>query len=377
MAKKKIISADAFIKKIYYDPSSPGAFSGLSKLWGHVKTLKDRPKEINKTWVRKWLLKQDTSGVFSRRLVKFPREKIIPYSLDHTWECDLADLTSLKDDNDGFCFLLVVIDTFSKFAWLRALKTKKAIEVRDAMEDIFLSEGRKPVRVRTDLGSEFVARSFKQLLRKNDVYLYHSYSESHSCFVERLIKTIKQKLFMMFYSNQSYKYVDQLQSIAKSYNSTLHSKIKMAPQEVTKENELRVYMDTYMPSVNKMAAVTMAKPNFKYKEGDLVRVSYQRGKFDRSYHETYSEEIFKIKAQIHSVPPRYELEDLLGEAVKGSFYEPELAHAHEDPHRSFKIDKVLGYRKRKNVPREALVRWYGYSEKHDSYIPASHIKKYR
>lgn len=367
------ISPEAFLKKIYYDPSSPGGFSGLSKLWAHIKTLKDKPKEINKSWVRNWLHKQDTSRVFSRRLVKFPREKIIPHGLDHTWECDLADLTSLKDDNDGFCFILVAIDTFSKFAWLRPLKTKKAAEVRDAMEDIF-SGGRIPVRIRTDLGTEFTGRPFRQILQKNDVYLYHSYSESHSCFVERLIKTIKQKLFMMFYSNQSYRYIDKLQSIAKSYNSTQHSKIRMAPQDVTKENELTLYMDVYMPTVNKMSK---ERPNFKYKEGDLVRVSYLRGKFDRSYHETYSEEIFKIKARIHSIPPRYELEDLLGELVKGSFYEQELVHVDEDPNRSFKIEKVLGYRKRKNTPREALIRWYGYSEKHDSYIPANQIKKYK
>ena len=86
--------------------------------------------------------------------------------------------------------------------------------------------------------------------------------------------------------------------------------------------------------------------------------------------------LYVVKAQIHSIPPRYELEDLTGQQVKGSFYEPELLLVKDFSNKVFKIDKVLGYRKRKNKPREAKVTWYGYPISHASFIPASDIKKY-
>ena len=51
---------------------------------------------------------------------------MIVQGIDHLWQADLSDLSSLKRYNEGNRFLIFVIDTFSRFAWVRAIKDKTA-----------------------------------------------------------------------------------------------------------------------------------------------------------------------------------------------------------------------------------------------------------
>ena len=69
------------------------------------------------------------------------------------------DMNKFSDKNDGYKYVLLVIDTFSKYIWLRPLKNKTGNSVKRASENIF-SEGRVPARIRTDKGMEFRAKKF-------------------------------------------------------------------------------------------------------------------------------------------------------------------------------------------------------------------------
>ena len=44
---------------------------------------------------------------------------------DNIWDADLVDMQLMSKFNKGFRFLLCVIDTFSKYAWVVPLKDKK------------------------------------------------------------------------------------------------------------------------------------------------------------------------------------------------------------------------------------------------------------
>jgi len=267
-----------------------------------------------------------------------------------------------------------MIDLLSRFCWVRGLKSKKATEVRDAIADVFQSDGRVPQRLRSDKGRELDNRLVKQLLEEHDVHYYTTFSETKANYAERVIKTIKSRLFKYMYDRQTYRYVDILQNVISSYNNTPHSSIKMRPSEVTEDNDLDLYMRVYMPYVNKTAR---QQPHFSFRVGDTVRISYGKEKFSRSYQEQFSEELFTVRYCIHSFPPRYLLSDSLGHNIEGSFYEQELQYVPPDDEREFKVDKVLKYRKLKGRAREALIRWYGYGPKFDSWIPASQVKRYK
>ena len=64
-------------------------------------------------------------------------------------------------------------------------------------------------------------------------------------------------------------------------------------------------------------------------------------------------------------PVTYQVRDLNNEKIVGSFYTRELSPVKQN---IFRIEKVI---KRKN--KKALVKWVGYSDKHNSWIPLSDL----
>ena len=56
---------------------------------------------------------------------KFNKTKVYSSFKDNIWGVDLADMQLLSKFNNGFRFLLCVIDIFSKYAWVIPLKDKK------------------------------------------------------------------------------------------------------------------------------------------------------------------------------------------------------------------------------------------------------------
>ena len=61
--------------------------------------------------------------------------------IDKIWAADLADLSALKEENQGVNFLLLVIDTFSKYGWIIPLKDKKGETVAKALNKYLRKEG--------------------------------------------------------------------------------------------------------------------------------------------------------------------------------------------------------------------------------------------
>ena len=59
-----------------------------------------------------------------------------------------------KNNNDGYKYLLLVIDIFSKYGWVIPLENKKGKTVAEALKTIF--KERKPEKLWTDKGNEFL-----------------------------------------------------------------------------------------------------------------------------------------------------------------------------------------------------------------------------
>ena len=64
--------------------------------------------------------------------------------------------------------------------------------------------------------------------------------------IERFNRTIKEKMFKYFSANNTRKYVDILDLHVNQYNNSIHSSIKMTPNEASrKENENKVWRKLY------------------------------------------------------------------------------------------------------------------------------------
>ena len=95
--------------------------------------------------------------------------------------------------NQGFRFLLYVIDIFSKYAWVVPLKDKKGVSIVNAFPKILDDSKRKPNKIWVDKGSEFYNRSMKSWLQKNDIAIYSTHNEGKSVLAERFIRTLKKQ----------------------------------------------------------------------------------------------------------------------------------------------------------------------------------------
>ena len=91
---------------------------------------------------------------------------------------------------------------------------------------------RKPCKVWVDKGKEFCNKDVQKL-----VALYSTENEEKSCVIERLNRTIKEKMFKYFSANNTRKYIDVLDLLIEQYNNTIHSSIKMIPFEASSERK--------------------------------------------------------------------------------------------------------------------------------------------
>ena len=287
---------------------------------------------------------------------KFEKRKVHAAFKDNIWGTDLADMQLLSKYNKGIRFLLCVIDTFSKYAWVAPLKDKKGISIAKAFQSILKqSNKRKPNKIWVDKGSEFYNVSFKKWLQDNDIVMYSTHNEGKSVVAERFIRTLKSKIYKYMTSISKNVYINKLDDIVNEYNNTYHTTIKMKPIDV-KDN---IYINTDKEINNK---------DPKFKVVDRVRISKYKNIFAKGYTPNWSEEVFVIKKVKNTVPWTYVIKDLNGEEIIGIFYEKELQKTNQE---EFRIEKVI---KRKGD--KIYVKWKDYNNSFNSLIDkASLVQK--
>ena len=159
---------------------------------------------------------------------KFKKRRVLVNGIDKIWAADLVDIQALTKFNRGFKYLLAVIDIFSKYGWLIPLKDKTGKSVASALKTIF--EERKPGKMWVDKGKEFYYKDVKDLIK-----LYSTENEEKSSFVERWIRTMKEKMWKYFTAKSTNVYIDVLPDLVKQYKNTRHSSIKMTPVKASKK----------------------------------------------------------------------------------------------------------------------------------------------
>ena len=359
-------AVDQYLSNVYYDPKRPGSFSGLENLYRDVK--EEGRYRLTRKQIREWLMKQDSYTLHKPVQRKFKRNRVLVGGIDEQWQMDLADMQSLMKYNDGYRYLLVCIDVFSKYAWIVPLKTKTGPSLVEALK-VILTSGRKPGKIMTDQGTEFFNKHFQTFLNSKDIQLYHTFNETKASVVERVIRTFKTKMWRYFTAKKTMRYIDMLSDLVNSYNHSVHRSIKTKPVLVNADNEEQIWHTLYDDDdIGNLHPV-----KYKFNIGDQVRISKIKRKFEKGYLPNFSKEIFTVSKRIPRNPSVYKLTDYDGEELEGTFYEKELQKIVKTDN-MYEIEKIL--RKRgKGKNEKYLVKWLGYPEKFNSWVPVSEINK--
>lgn len=334
---------EKILKKSYYDPKNPRAFTA------NFSTPHASKKQLNK-WLSSQLAYTLHKGV--RR--KFKRNRVRVYAVDEVWQMDLCDVHNISKYNGGVRYILTVIDLFTRYAFARSLRNKKGDVVLAAFLDILKRSGRQPQKLQSDAGTEFTNKTFQRELEKLGITYYITHSEMKASVVERFNRTLKEKMWRYFTYANTYKFTNVLNDLITGYNETPHSSLGgLPPSKIGQHNQLEIW--------RKYHKIIPQKVKYKYDLGDFVRISRQKGLYEKGYEINWTEEYFTIVRRIPRNPPVYKIADLHGEELKGVFYEPELQRIR--PSDTYAVEKVL-----KKRGRKTFVKWRGWPASFNSWI---------
>ena len=225
------------------------------------------------------------------------------YHIDDIWSPDILDLKDYGlENNRGYRYVLVMIDSFSKFGWTVPLKSKNTQTIKDSFENILTNSKRKPNLIESDRGKEFYNNVFQDFLNKNNIKLYSRSSSFGAVFAERFNRTIRDLLNKIVFEQGDAKWIDVLSTITKQYNNKVHSSTILTPiQASLKKYEGYVYN-------NLLDKRKKINPKFQIK--DLVRVAYLKKTFSKGDTTNWSYKLYKITEIINDTIPAYRINNL-------------------------------------------------------------------
>lgn len=349
------------LTKIYSNPREVSGFSNVNKL---LTAAREKNKSITRNQVQDFLRSQDSYTLFRNRRVRYPTTKTRAALPDHHWQIDLSSLTHLSDDNDGTKYLFFCIDVYSRYLWIRPLRSKSSKDTANAILSIF-DQGRVPGLISSDSGTEFKDK-FKEVLKAYSIGYFTLHGASKASIVERVQRTLKSKIFRYLYHNNTKRYLDVLPHFVHAYNSTSHRVIGTTPIHKSLCN---------IPGIAILPNEKKNKIKFRYSIGDYVRVSRVSSQFSKAFEGTFNSEIFVVHRKHHRSGIKvYQLKDLNNEIIEGIFYEEELQKINYNADADFKIEKIL-HKKKIHGKYYYKVKWSGYPSSFNSYVLVENIRK--
>ena len=233
----------------------------------------------------------------------YPTNKIVYNHVDEIWSIDLADMIDYKiSNNKGFRYIFTVIDNFSKYLFAIPLKNKYSQTITNELSNIITTSKRKPNKIESDRGLEFYNSIFQNFLKSKSIHHYFRFTDKRPSIAERVIRTIRNLLKKPVFKKGKADWISELPSVVKKYNNTIHSSIKITPNQASRKvNERKVYYNL---------KDKRSKLNPKFKIGQLVRTADIKKVFSKGDSTNYSYKLYTITEVIHDTIPSYRIDYL-------------------------------------------------------------------
>ena len=161
----------------------------------------------------------------------------------------------------------------------------------------------------------------KSFLQNNGINIYSTHDEGKSVIAERLIKTLKNKIYKYKTSVSKNVDIDKLDDAVNKYNNTYHGAIKMKPINVNSSKYISSRKEINDKDLKFKVCVLLEYQNIKI---FLRKVTLHIGlKMFFTLHIGLKMFLW-LKKVTNAVPWTYAINDFNGEEIFQTFYEKEL-----------------------------------------------------
>ena len=309
-------------------------FFGRDKLFN---LLRDKYGEEagSRRQIADWLKQQEINQLYHPSKGK-PRE--IKSSMTTPGKILAMDLVDLqKFQVRGYKYLLNAIDMSSRFLYSVALKSKTDAEVLNGFKKIF---NKSKIRaVRSDNGSEFINKKFKEYLEKNDIkqILGEPSKPQSNGLIERANGSIKELIQKSIEMNENFDWAKNLNKLIDNINNSQHRITGFTPKEIQtafKNNDKVVLDEAFDTELKKK------KPNISrkvFEVGDLVRIHKPSDKT----RQVWSNEVYEIE-KVFKPKKSYSVYEYKLDEFKDRFKEEELLKIVGNPQNNIiKVNKFV------------------------------------
>jgi transposase InsO family protein len=320
----------------------------------------------------------------------------------------------LPVDDGGNCYIVAVIDDFSRFVEVRAAPDATAHSAARVLIDVFGRFG-APKILKSDNGPQFVAQLIDTLLGAMNVVHEHSlaYRPQSNSIVERANGEILRHLrALVFDSRTPNSWSSMLPFIQRIVNSTPHASTQIAPAQIVYGNRIslnRGLLTSFVPtsdssSVQDHIAHLVAEQNdlierskafvLRHREeveaqsrlvhipfnvGDLVLVRYPQRppsklgpKWRGPYRILSRESHSTFKLQHVSNLKEFVQHSSMLKSFDSTRSDPVAVAAVDDD--EFEVESIIAHRGRTARNLTFKVRWLGYPPSQDSWLRLRDVK---
>jgi len=268
------------ILRLWQDPKT-----GLSGIVRFQQKLEAHGISVSIEDVKKLLSPHPSYHLFSRTIRPTKWNTITETGVGHGMQMDLMDMKKIATRNKNFSWILCIIDVYSRHAWAFPLKRKTQTQVHGALKAWLESLGpKKPYRITSDAGTEFLGRRVEALLQSHQIkhYVNQTGDKTTTGIVERFNRTLRELMGRNFTRLAKLQWIEDLPKLLENYNASRHSTLGESPSDV--------WGGRAVPK-----ARPVVREQFPFRSGDQVRVLLPTRIFDKKAgSEKWSSAVYKI-----------------------------------------------------------------------------------
>lgn len=301
--------------EVYKDISHPAAYGGIDAL--------QKASNASKQQVKKFLGKNDTYRKFFRNKTKFDRARVLVSSVGHIFQADLFDLQKISRQNNGYRYILLVVDTFSRLIKVRPLKSKNANDTATAIKEVFEEFKKEDLLapkslLATDLGNEFWNSEVYEVLDTFDIKMYGLRRPLKCSIAEISGRHLLDRMYKYMHATNQKHWLSKLQTFVDAKNKRPNRTLgHVAPIDVSYDNQDKIYKKLYSKKSR--------KKEIPLEIGTKVQLALELLPFHKSFHGYFSDEVYEVirRVQYRNIW-RYSVKDSDNDEISGSYYRQEL-----------------------------------------------------